>query len=258
MKNNCRGVFESMRYYNGRIVYFDEHLKRLKRSCRLLSMEFPYSLGKLRREVASEVKAICLKDAYVRLTLSKQGEKIVKEYVVKKYLPFRPDKYSQGYRAEIAKFKQNNLCLARIKTIERRIYESAFSRAKKNGLDEAIILNSRGYICEATRSNIFLVKADQLVTPRLECGCLKGITRKVIFDIGLKYNIKISQGSFTVEEMLAADEAFLTNSLMGVMPLVSVSGTPIAKGRPGKLTKLFIKKYGSILINGREEDKITI
>ena len=252
------GVFESMRCYHGKVVYFDEHLNRLKRSCRKLRIKFPFSLENLREEILQQVKASGLRDAYVRLTLRAQGNETHKEIIIKKYTAPALNKYTSGFKADISGVRQNNPCLARIKTVNRQAYETAFELAKKRGFDEALIFNHGDYLCEATRSNVFLVFGRQIVTPQLKCGCLEGIVREVIFDLAAKYGIRIYEGKLSLEDMLSADEAFLTNSLMGVMPLVSVCGKPIANGKSGKLTKLFIKKYRVFLKNGSKEDKITI
>jgi branched-subunit amino acid aminotransferase/4-amino-4-deoxychorismate lyase len=257
MRKKSYGVFESMRCFKGRIVFFDEHIKRLKCSCGKISIQFPYGPEEIRKEIAESVKVSGLKDAYVRLALFRLGEKTEESLIVKKYTPFTSKKYNQGFSADIAKRIQDYPRLARIKSTDRQTYESAFMQAKKAGFDEALIFNRKGYACEATRSNIFLVKGSQLVTPLLECGCLDGITRKAICCIAAENNIKVSQGSFSAQEILNADEAFLTNSLMGVMPLVSVGKRLIGKGKPGKLTKFFISRYRSLLKHENKKDKIT-
>jgi len=130
------------------------------------------------------------------------------------------------------------------------LYQLSLGQAQDKGFDEALILNSRGFIAEAARSNIFLVKGDALFTPTLSCGCLAGITRKVVFDLAKRNNIKIYEGRFILKDLYEADEAFLTNSLMGVMPLVAVEKHLIKKGLRGKITGYFIKKYNSLLKNG--------
>jgi branched-subunit amino acid aminotransferase/4-amino-4-deoxychorismate lyase len=122
--------------------------------------------------------------------------------------------------------------------------------AKNKSFDEAIILNNRGFIAEGSRSNIFLVKDNRIFTPALECGCLDGITRRVIFDLAQKHNLKIQGGNFTPQDLRESDEAFLSNSLIGVMPAVSVDKYPIGKGRVGRITKFFMSKYHLLLKNG--------
>jgi branched-subunit amino acid aminotransferase/4-amino-4-deoxychorismate lyase len=109
------------------------------------------------------------------------------------------------------------------------------------------MLNSRGYVAEGSRSNIFLIKGKELLTPSLESGCLNGVTRGVILDLSKKYNIRSQEGNYTLKDLSQADEAFFTNSLIGVMPLVSLERGAIGDSRCGRLTKFFIEKYACLL-----------
>lgn len=242
------GLFETMRSLNNTIVYFDEHLKRIKNSSRLIDLEFPYSLAKLKEIIKRTVRINGIKDAYVRMTLWKSDSGTDVLVMTRKYQPYSLQKYKSGFRACICSFRQNeNSFLARLKTTNYIFYQLAYKEAKKRIFDEAIILNNRGYITEGSRSNIFLVKGEALFTPALECGCLDGITRRVIFDLAKKYRIPVYTGNFTLQDLYEADEAFLTNSLMGVMPLASLERKPIGKDKCRKLTRFFIEKYTYLL-----------
>ncbi len=242
------GLFETMRSYNNKIIYFGRHLKRLKGSCVSINLKAPYSLSKLKNIIKKTVKMNGFLDAYVRLTLWRPGQGTGILVIVKKYQPFSAIKYRKGFCAMISRLRQNeNSFLARMKTTNYLLYQLSFQEAKNKGFDEAIILNNRGYITEASRSNIFLVKDKEIATPSLECGCLEGITRKAILDLAKRYNIKAYEGNFSIQDLFDADEAFLTNSLMGVMPLASVQRESIGKGKCKKLTKFFIEKYSSLL-----------
>ena len=242
------GLFETMRAYQGKIVYLEAHLERMRGAVRIMGLNLPYSLAQLKRLMLRIVKLNRLTDAYVRLTLwkSQKGTDIL--LTAKKYNPFPIQKYRTGFRVCVSSFRKDaDSLLARLKCTSRLLYELSFQTAKARGFDEAIILNHRGYIIEASRSNIFLLKNNVLFTPALDCGCLEGITRKVVLDLAKKYKIKIYQGNFSPQDLYGADEAFLTNSLMGVMPLRSVEKRIIAKGAPFKLTGFFMKKYWSLL-----------
>lgn len=246
------GLFESMRSYNNRIVYLKQHLERIKNSCKPLEMLFPYSLIRLKQYIEQTVKINGFKDAYLRLTLWKKSETQVDTLiVVRKYHPFAAKKYRQGFRCLISAFRQNESSFfARLKTTNYLLYQISYLKAKHQGFDEALILNNRGYIAEGSRSNIFFVKHNEVFTPSLGCGCLDGITRRVMFDLAKKYNIKVAEGNFTLSDLHEADETFFTNSLMGVMPLTYLEKHPVAKGLIGKVTKFFMKKYNLLLRNG--------
>jgi branched-subunit amino acid aminotransferase/4-amino-4-deoxychorismate lyase len=92
-----------------------------------------------------------------------------------------------------------------------------------------------------------MVRSRELFTPELDCACLDGITRKVVFGLAKISGINVFEARFTLEDLCGSDEAFLTNSLMGIMPLVSIENKKVGSGKAGKLTRCFIKKYHSLL-----------
>lgn len=242
------GLFETMRSYNKKIIYFDHHLKRITDSCKLIDMKPRYSAAKLKKIINEAVAINGFKDSYVRLTLSKSEKGSDTIVLVKKYSPYPSGKYNRGFSVSICNFIQNeNFYFAQLKTTSRAVYELEFKQARKKGFDEGLILNNSGYLAEGTRSNLFLAKGKTLFTPVLSCGCLNGITRRAILDLASKHKIKTQEGNFTLQDLYNAEEAFLTNSLMGVMPLTQVSKHAIGKGRRASLTKFFREKYNSML-----------
>jgi branched-subunit amino acid aminotransferase/4-amino-4-deoxychorismate lyase len=238
-----RGIFETMRAYRGRVVYLKEHLNRLRCSARALGLACPYSETQLSRIIRQAIKKSRIKDVRVRLVLREKDLAIE----VKEYQPPKAQKYRKGFTLAVSPFRQKDFRLARFKTTERALYEKSLAYARKKGFDEALILNSRGNLAEASRSNIFFVKGGNLYTPALTCGCLEGVTRKAIFGVAKKQKIKLCQGNFTLQDLRAAEEAFLTNSLIGVMPVRAVEKKTIGQGRCGKVTALLRKKYLCLL-----------
>ncbi len=246
------GLFETIRSYHDKTVYFDAHIERIKNSCKLLSLRFPYSAVRIKNIIKKAVSLSGLNDAYVRLTLWKAASGTDTSVIVKKYEPYSLKKYQKGMSLAVSSLRQlEENILAKHKTANRLLYELSFQEAKNRGFDGALILNSRGYIAETSRSNIFFVKDNALFTPALACGCLDGITRRVIFDSARKIRLKIIEGNFTLTDLCNSDEAFLTNSLAGVMPLASVEKKRIGEGaKRFKLTRVFMKKYALLLKNG--------
>lgn len=241
------GLFETMRSYKNKIIYLKEHIKRILDSCRLVDIKARYPAAKLKAVIAEAVKISGFKDAYARLTLSKSEKGTDTVVIIKKYNAPAQSKYRQGFRASICGFRKNeNSYFSQIKTTGRLLHELEFNEAKKKGFDEGLIINSSGFIAEGTRSNIFLVKDKNLLTPDLSSGCLDGITRRVILNLASKYKINTYKANFTIQDTYNCDEAFLTNSLMGVMPLSGVEKEKIGKAKPG-LTNFFIDKYKSML-----------
>ncbi|MFH1440464.1 MAG: aminotransferase class IV [Candidatus Omnitrophota bacterium] len=238
------GVFETMRAYNKKIIGLDYHLKRIKSGCAFIGIKIPYPADKLKKIIYQALDLSVYADNYIKLAVWKELEGTGVLIFVKEYQPYSAQKYRIGFRAGVSSLRQSEANLfAAVKTTNRLLYELSFQQAKQKGFDEAIILNDRGYITEASRSNIFFAKDNELFTPSLDCGCLEGITRKIIFEQAKKHKINICEGKFTLFDLYKADEAFLANSLIGVMPLAGVENKLINNGNRGKLTNLFIAGY---------------
>lgn len=242
------GVFETMRSIDKRIVYFDQHIKRIKASCDLIGIKLSYSEAGIKKAIHKALSLSGFRDNYIRLTLWKKDALTGILIVARLYRPYPLGKYNSGFRCCVSKFRQTEgSVLTRIKTTSRILHELALGQAKDKDFDEVVIFNSRGFICEGARTNIFFVKDKEIFTPALECGCLDGITRKVILDLALRYKLKCYDGKFTLFDLFKADEAFLTNSLIGVMPLASVENKTIGKGKSRPITRFLIKKYNYLL-----------
>ncbi len=241
------GLFETMRSYDRNIVYLGRHLERLKKSAKLLGLVSPYSLSRIKSLAAVTVKRCGAKDVYLRITLWGSASGTGCMIIAKEYLPPKPEKYKRGLSACISPLRQaQDHFFARIKTSSRILYELSYRLAKNNNFDEALILNNRGYICEASRSNIFFIKSGSLFTPALKCGCLPGITRRVVFDIARRCVIPVEEGNFTAEDLLKSEGAFFTNSLIGIMPLSKLDNRPINNCRVHRLTRLLIQQYARL------------
>lgn len=247
------GVFETMRAYHKQIAYFKQHLKRISRAAKLMKIKIPYQPAKFEDILQKKIKNIRLKDAYVKLTLSQAKPNARVSLEVKKYEPFSAREYKEGFSAMVSSFwKDESHPLAGIKTTDRLLYELSLHEAKAKGFDEALMLNSRGLIAEGTRANLFFVKNKVLHTPALTCGCLPGITRLAVFNLAKKNKIKIKEGNFTIHDLAAADEAFLTNSLIGIMPLGKIDQIKIGKGT-NNMAQFLRKKYNRLLYGSKKD-----
>jgi len=111
-----------------------------------------------------------------------------------------------------------------VKSLDYALFTGAYQRAAALGFDEAILLNSRGYVFEASRANIFVVQNGVLLTPPLGSGCLDGIMRARVMRQALRHKIPVRECNLTVEDILHSDGAFITNVLIGTVPLASVDG----------------------------------
>ncbi|RJP29463.1 MAG: hypothetical protein C4533_00270 [Candidatus Omnitrophota bacterium] len=244
------GLFETMRAYNNKILLLDQHIERMFVSAGLISFAMPYSSAKTRDIVESAVLKSGLKDAFVRLSCwrSKKINSIL--VIARKYKPYSSRVYKKGFSAIISRFtKDQDSMLSRIKSNNYLLCRLAFMEALSLKSDEAILLNNDGLICEGSRSNIFFVKNRRIYTPSLECGCLSGITRELIIKMILRSGLDVKEGKFGINQLYAADEAFFTNSLMGVMPLTKIGKLRINNSNTGKITEKLISDYDNLLKN---------
>lgn len=244
------GLFETMRSYCQNIVYLDWHLKRIRQGGALIGLKMPYSDLRVKRIIRAALAKSVFKDNYVRLSVWRSGARAEAMFLVKKYTPYSARKYEEGFCCFVSPFRQNERSpLARVKSNNRLLYQCAYEAARKKGFDEALLLNTAGYLAEASRSNIFFVKDGRVFTPSLACGCLAGVTRQVVFDLCRKYGIRVRQGRWRLKDLLGAQGAFLTNSGMGVMPAASVGRKLIAGGSQSGIVRLLVDEYQKLLKN---------
>lgn len=243
------GIFESLRAYNGHIFMLEEHLERLEHSACAIKLELPFTRKKLEKLLYESLSRNNLQNARIRLTISRgEGELGLdmslcpKPTVVVMSFEFSgyPEKmYEQGLSAAIVitrRISPEALNPA-IKSLNFLNNILAKEEAKIKGAKEALMLNTKGQLTEGTTSNLFWVSNNTLKTPALKCGLLPGVTRRLVLDVARQNKLDVVEGGFTPIELLSADEAFLTNTSLEIMPLVKVDDKLIGNGAPGKITK---------------------
>lgn len=247
-----QGLFETMRAYNEKIFRLDAHIERLQRSLPVINMRLDMEARVLKDAVKRCLKENNLKDCYVRLTAWQgQDNKANIAICAKRYNFLKKEDYERGFQVIISSaFRQNEFSpLVRIKSTNYLHLLLAYQEARKKNADEALLLNTQGFLAEASRANIFLVKDNCLIVPSLECGCLAGITLDTVLGVAKKEKIKIIETKLTPEDIKRCDEAFLTNSLIEIMPLVAIDKRKIKKGTPGKITEVLLKRYRQLVQN---------
>ncbi len=244
-----QGVFETMRAYRERIFRLDSHIRRLLDSLVIIGIDAPLEPGSLKEAAKRCLKENDLKDAYVRLTVWQGEDNKVKVMAIAKPCRFPgKEEHQKGFKAMLSALRQNESSpLCRVKSANYLHLILAYQEAKKNSFDEALLLNTKGFLAEASRSNIFLVKDNCLLTPGLDCGCLPGITRDTVLALAGKEKLKTVEARLTLEDLARAKEAFLTNSLIEIMPLVSLDGQPVNKGQPGEITLRLLRRYRAMI-----------
>lgn len=250
------GLFETMRAYRGRVFRLDRHLDRMAVSADRLGMlvETPV----LKKAVIETIAANRLSDARVRLTVS-SGEGVAIPdpatfgpptvlVVARDYQPFPEDVYREGFRVTVSSIRRNSQSpLSRMKSLS--FLESVLARqeARGFGVDEALCLNERGLVAEASMSNLFLVSGGTLRTPGADSGALPGITREVVLELAVRLGIDTIESDITLDELSGAEEAFLTNSVMEIMPMTEVSGRPVGSGHPGPVSEKLMAAYRELV-----------
>ncbi|OGX31382.1 MAG: hypothetical protein A3G37_00070 [Omnitrophica WOR_2 bacterium RIFCSPLOWO2_12_FULL_46_30] len=244
-----QGVFETMRAYSADVFRLDSHIERLFNALTLVNIKSDIKPELLKKAVRQSLKENGLKDAYLRLTAWQGIEKVNIAILARSYDFFKEMDYRKGFKAIISKtFRQNESSpLAKIKSSNCLHLLLAYQEARRNNADEALLLDTRGFLAEASRANIFIVKDNSLLTPSLDCGCLAGITRDTVLALTRGKKLRAVEAKINREDLEKADEAFLTNSLIEIMPLVWIDGRPIKKGRPGPITELLLEGYRSLL-----------
>lgn len=255
------GLFETMRAYGGHIFRLDRHIARLRDSAEALGLAYDLIDGGARQSLESACAAVLeankLRDARLRLTISAgEGDMTPNPgtcsrptvlVTARELTPLPPHKYESGFRATLSSLRRNSRSpLSRLKST--CYVENVLARmeARAAGCDEAIMLNERGYLAEGSTANIFLVgkvlslrgrgQARVLITPSLESGVLPGITREAVLEIAQTLNIEPVEREVELRDLVEAEEAFATNSILEIMPLTRFDGQPIGSGKPGQLT----------------------
>ncbi len=242
------GVFEGIRAYNGRVFRLEEHLERLYASARCIKIEVPIELDEMREIVLSTCRRNELKDAYIRLLVTRgvgdlglDPRKCPKATVVCiadgiKLYPV--EAYEQGLKMIIASTRKNSpdAISPRIKSMNYLNNILGKIEALNAGFPEAIMLDRHGYLTECTSENLFLVKNKVLYTPTAVVGILEGITRAVVIELAQKLGYEVEMAFLTAHDLYVADEAFATGTGAEILPVVEVAGRTINTGKPGPMT----------------------
>ncbi|MFH1641052.1 MAG: branched-chain-amino-acid transaminase [Candidatus Omnitrophota bacterium] len=250
------GVFEGIRSYNRLVFKLKEHIDRLFESAHTIMLPVPLSKDKLIKAVTDTLKENSLKDAYIRLLVTRgEGDlgldprKCIGHatvIIITDKIALYPEKFYKNGLEIVTVPTIRNLPEAlnpQIKSLNYLNNILAKIEAINAGCDEAIMLDSLGYVAECTGDNIFIVKSGHLYTPPQCMGTLRGITRDSVLEIARKDKISVHEHVLTRHELFISDECFLTGTAAEIVPVVKVDGRVIGTGKPGKLTLKLIKEF---------------
>ncbi|MEL9940036.1 MAG: branched-chain amino acid transaminase [Ignisphaera sp.] len=261
------GVFEGIRGYydNGYIKIFrlEDHMKRLFKSAKIIHMQIPYKLDDLIKAVIDVVKANGFtNDIYIRpiafrglgsFGLRAQNPVDVAIIAVEfgKYLK------KTGVRCTISSWRKpaaDSFPIYAKVTGMYLLYHLASLEASMNGYDEAILLDSDGFVAEGSGENIFIVKDNTLITPPTYDAILEGITRDTVIKLAREeLGLVVIERRIRREELYTADEAFFTGTAAEITPIIEVDGRPIGNGQVGTITEKIVKLYNDVVLGKIEK-----
>ncbi len=241
------GLFEALRAYQGKIPFLSQHLNRLNQGISLLSLEAVNVNWE--EEIHKLLKLNNLSDAYIRITVYKKRKGTGVLIYTDKFGYYLEEDYQKGFSALISSVKRqgDDIC-SQVKSLSYLSNRISWLQAQKQKKDEALIFNNQGFLVGGSRSNLFLINENRVTTPKLSSGAFCGITRQEVINIIQGLNISVAEEDIKKDDLFSHSEAFLTSSLMEVMPLVEVEGKSIGNGYPGELTLKILSEYRKLLI----------
>jgi branched-chain amino acid aminotransferase len=248
------GLFETMRVRRGRVFQLRQHIDRIHRGLAVLRIGVS---SDLERRVTAAVDAVGLEDASARLTVTRGvggiglgvARDVATVIVTVGPMPAFPSSvYEQGLSAHVPAGRRNaRSATSGVKTLSYTDAVVGLLEAQEQGADEALFLDTDDHCSEASASNLFFVAGTTLTTPPLSCGALPGITRATVLQLAAGLGMTAVERVCTLDDLWTADEAFLTSSLRGIAPLVSVNGRPIGAGKPGAGTRRMAAAHDALV-----------
>ena len=255
------GVFETMRSYHGKVFALDSHLERLIDSARLIGIPIKQSKKHLtcHLEKLLEINKLTSGNVYIKLIITRgvdygevmpSGSLKSTVVIIAKPLDTKIKQYQQ--KGLGAMFLFNKRSLPYIKSLNLLPTVAGLIEAKKMKMQEGIFTDG-DKILEGAITNIFISDGKSIKTPPIEDGILPGITRRVVIELAKRLCIKITETSLTKNELIKSKEAFLTNSIMEIVPLLKVEDKLIGNGKVGALTKRLQQAYEDMVLNGLDK-----
>jgi len=224
------GLFETIRFQENEPQTIEKHYNRIKKSSVILDISFNLSLLDFEGYVKRAIIDSGLKHGVVRLQLSKENDD---SSVITSTRKNRYSKcmYDQGFHVCISDVKKSSTgLLVSHKSVNYLENLLILRDAKKNDCDEALFINEKGHLTEGAYTNVFLVNNNRVLTPDISCGLLEGTMRAQIIQACNELGLKIEFEKIGINQLLESDEVFLTNALMGIMPVSELSvGNDIIK-----------------------------
>ncbi len=253
------GIYETMRTYHRRAFLYDRHMRRLRRSAKMINLPLPFTDDQLAAQIR-DTQAIATIDgeAYIRVLVTRGIGDLTYDLkatpdpsiviIVKPQVDPPPDVYEKGVRVTIVDIVRNHPGSVNPMIKSNNLMNSALAmqEALRSDAFEGVMRNYRGELTECTTSNLFIVKHGVALTPPLDAGLLPGITREFLFDIGKQIGVDVREQILRDDDLFGADEAFLTSTTREAVPIVTVNDRTIGTGKPGPVTWKLLKAFRTL------------
>ena len=238
---DASGAFETCRVRGGRLLYLEEHLKRLMASLKSVGISPLPRRESLAEELKNSARGI--RDGFVRAAVRREGSPRLLIHR-REGIPYPRELARRGValRTVPTRWPAGETGPAQAKGSER--LAGVLARLEGGDCIEVLRLGPHGYLTEGTASNLFLVGKGRLLTPPPWLGVLEGVTRSRVIQAARSLRIPVEEVPVTRHDLFNAEEAFLTNVLMGILPVRQADGRAIGRGVPGPVTRRLMRKIG--------------
>ena len=247
------GIFEGIRFYNGRVFRLEEHIDRLYDSARALALTIPMTKAEITEATLESCRQNGLRDGYIRLVVTRgvgdlglnpkncpRATVIIIAATIKLY----PEElYRNGLTVVTCSTRRNTPGALSPAVKSLNYLNNILAKIEAGDAGEGLMLNEQGYVAECTGDNVFIFKKGELFTPPISAGALGGITRNVVMEIAREFGTPVHEMNLTRYDLYTADEFFLTGSAAEIIPVVTLDARPIGSGAPGALTAKFITRF---------------
>jgi branched-chain amino acid aminotransferase len=254
------GVYEVCRTYHAQPFLLDRHLRRMRESASRIALSVPFSDPEIAGRIEDTLAAAGLSDpagadAYIRMLLTRgvgemnydpascpQPSLVV---IVKRFSAPPRHVYDLGVRVSLVSIVRNHPASLNplIKSNNLLNNALAMQQAIRQGAFEAVMRNHRGELSECSQSNLFVVRGGTAYTPPIDAGLLAGITREFLFEVARAIGVPMVEATLRDDDLLGADEAFLTSTTRELVPIVLVDGHRIGGGHPGPVTRALLEAF---------------
>jgi branched-chain amino acid aminotransferase len=253
------GVFEGIREYNGVVFKLKEHVDRLYHSAHAIMLQIPLTKEEMVKAVVETLRKNKMKDAYIRLIVSRgigdlglDPRKCPKPtiIIITDTINIKAGNAKETGITTMFSWVRRNPVDATTHEIKSLNYlNSILAKIEANacGVDEALCLESNGYIAEGVGENVFIVKNGEILSPPTSTGALAGITADVVVELAAKLGLKLTVTNLTPFMLFTSDEAFFTGTAMEMVPIREVNKRPIGDGKPGPITKKLMVEFQKVI-----------